>query len=233
MPVVMGAKPAAGKGLRIASGCSTLDEFTAVFRKFCTPNSIFIATKVPRPSGIAIRFAITLKDGKAVMSGAGTIVESFETKDNRYERSGMVVEFSKLDTMGRILLRELNASSRPSATTPEATKGKKKSENFEIPTVVSDPDEDTLAATRRSEERAAVVPSDAPAADDEKESAPDADANDSDSDADANDSDSDSDAEAQAADTAEAAEDAAPKRAKGSSIILPANPFWGARCQEP
>lgn len=205
----MGAKPAAGKGLRIASGCSTLDEFTAVFRKFCTPNSIFIATRVPRPSGIAIRFAITLKDGKAVMSGAGTIVESFETKNNRYERSGMVVEFSKLDTMGRILLRELNASSTRSAPTPEANKGKKKSENFEVPTVVSDPDEATLAATRRSEERAAVVPSDAPAADDESKSEPDADA-------------SDSDAEAP---SAEAADDAVPERAKGSSIILPANPF--------
>ncbi len=202
----MGAKPAAGKGLRIASGCSTLDEFTAVFRKFCTPNSIFIATGTPRPSGIEIRFAITLKDGKPVMSGAGTITESFETKENPYERSGMVVEFSKLDTMGRILLRELNASSKPSSS---GGKPKKKSENFEIPTVVSDPDENTLAAARRSEERAAVAPPEDRAGADETGKG------------DADKVGAEADGQAQA----EAAETEAPKRAKGSSIILPANPF--------
>ena len=53
----MGTKPGAGKGLRIATGCSTLDEFTAVFRKFCTPNSIFIATRSPRESGFDITAA--------------------------------------------------------------------------------------------------------------------------------------------------------------------------------
>ena len=204
----MGAKPAAGKGLRIASGCSTLDEFTAVFRKFCTPNSIFIATGTPRPSGIEIRFAITLKDGKPVMSGAGTITESFETKENPYERSGMVVEFSKLDTMGRILLRELNATSKPSGSGGKPTK--KKSENFEIPTVVSDPDENTLAATRRSEERAAVAP---PEDGDGADEASNGDADEAGAEAEG---EADGDAEAEAE---------APKRAKGSSIILPANPF--------
>ncbi len=204
----MGAKPAAGKGLRIASGCSTLDEFTAVFRKFCTPNSIFIATKVPRPSGIDIQFAITLKDGKPVMAGAGTIKESFETNDNRFERPGMVVEFRKLDTMGRILLRELNASNKAVSS----GKSGKKSESFDVPTIVSKPDADDLAAARRSEEREAVQPAG------ESEDATATDKTD----------------ESQGADSSEAEEVEAkrespegdsPGRTKGSSIILPANPF--------
>lgn len=217
----MGVKPAPGKGLRIASGCSTLDEFTAVFRKFCTPNSIFIATKVPRPSGIQIHFAITLKDGKPVMSGAGTIKESFETENNRYQRPGMVVEFTKLDTMGRILLRELNAGA-----TPPAIKGEKStSQDFEIPTIVQDPDEDILAAARPSKEIPAAVPDE----DGNGDTPNNSDTSNNSDTADTSDAGVETTADAEeTTDTgSEDSEDdeEEPKRTKGSSIVLPANPF--------
>jgi hypothetical protein len=101
---------AKSKGLRIASGCTTLDEFAAVFRQYCTPKSIFIATKKPRASGSTTRFAITLKDGKPVMRGTAKIAQSFTAKSNQYGRPGMVLEFVELDSMGRILLEELTAS---------------------------------------------------------------------------------------------------------------------------
>jgi hypothetical protein len=139
-------KSGSGKGLRIASGCSTLDEFTAVFRKFCTPNSIFFATRNPRALGDEIKFAVSLKDGKTVMRGTGNVAGSFRTGDNKFKRPGMVIEFKVLDTMGKILLKELNASMANVKPLPAKDVG------FDVPTLVheGDDDEETAAAPDRS-----------------------------------------------------------------------------------
>jgi hypothetical protein len=87
-----------------------MEEFVAVFRQFCTPQTIFIATKKPRKPGFETKFAITLKDGKPVMRGQARVSQAFEDKDNRYGRPGMLLEFMELDSMGKILLEELTAS---------------------------------------------------------------------------------------------------------------------------
>ena len=122
-------KPGLGRGLRIASGCSTLDEFKAVFRKFCTPDSIFFATKKPRARGQDVKFTVCLKDGKVVMRGSGTVSGSFTSGVNQYKRPGMRIEFKVLDTVGKILLAELNASSN--------VKPLPKNQAFDVPTLVN------------------------------------------------------------------------------------------------
>tara|TARA_R110002096_G_scaffold44526_12_gene120385 strand:- start:5219 stop:7390 length:2172 start_codon:yes stop_codon:yes gene_type:complete len=130
---------AAGRLARIVTGCGALDEFTAAFRELCNATSIFLPTATPLAVQKDVRFAIALQDdakgkpGNVILRGTGSISESFETAENRYRRSGMLLELGSLDSMGRILLRELNATKNPK---PDFSANGDSDESFDVSTLV-------------------------------------------------------------------------------------------------
>jgi hypothetical protein len=110
--VADGAPQAAVKKrmLRIASGCATRDAFVSVFKRFCDRDSIFIATKTPKPAGAGLQFAITLSDGAPLIGGAGTVLESWSDDSSPYGRAGMRIRFDDVSPAGRALIDELVAA---------------------------------------------------------------------------------------------------------------------------
>tara|TARA_R110002073_G_scaffold142117_5_gene293843 strand:+ start:49305 stop:51452 length:2148 start_codon:yes stop_codon:yes gene_type:complete len=130
---------AAGRLARIVTGCGALDEFTAAFRELWNATSIFLPTATPLAVQKDVRFAIALQDdakgkpGNVILRGTGSISESFETAENRYRRSGMLLELGSLDSMGRILLRELNATKNPK---PDFSANGDSDESFDVSTLV-------------------------------------------------------------------------------------------------
>ena len=144
--------------VRIVTGCATLDEFTAAFRSLCKKDSIFLPMASPLAQGVDVHFAIALKDGpggvpgKVVLRGHGKISQSFPTSVNAFGRAGMALGLSKLDAMGRILLRELNAGPRPGPTLPGMTATGDSDESFDISTLVESGSLDSIKAAHLAKE---------------------------------------------------------------------------------
>ena len=96
--------------LRIASGCATREAFISVFRRFCDRDSIFIATRTPKPAGADLTFSITLADGAPLIGGTGTVLESWSDETSPYGRAGMRIRFDEVSAGGRALIDELVAA---------------------------------------------------------------------------------------------------------------------------
>jgi hypothetical protein len=112
--VADGAPQAAVKKrmLRIASGCATREAFVSVFKRFCDRESIFIATRTPKPAGADLQFSITLADGAPLISGVGSVLESWTDETSPYGRAGMKIRFDGLTPSGQALVDELVAANK-------------------------------------------------------------------------------------------------------------------------
>ncbi len=154
------SKNAPGRSARIVTGCVALDEFTAAFRSLCNESSIFLPTETPLAVQANLRFAIALKNradgspGNTVLRGTGSISESFEDAANTYGRSGMVLDLGRLDSMGRILLRELNAAE--ATPKPDFSANADSDESFDVSTLVENPSLEELMAEKQA--RSALGP---------------------------------------------------------------------------
>jgi hypothetical protein len=112
----------AGSFLRIASSCADRERFVQLFRRFCGSNFIFIPTRSPRPQSRSVRFALTIAGGEIVLGGAGRVVECFSDRQNRYQRPGILIEFTEIDEDTLGMFAELGAvgsaeSARPAPET--------------------------------------------------------------------------------------------------------------------
>ncbi|HEU5058517.1 MAG TPA: hypothetical protein VFU21_18420, partial [Kofleriaceae bacterium] len=85
-----------------------------MFRRFCDRDSIFIATRTPKPAGADLHFSITLVDGAPLIGGTGTVLESWSDETSPYGRAGMRIRFDQLTPSGRALLDELVAAAKAS-----------------------------------------------------------------------------------------------------------------------
>jgi len=121
------AKSAAKRTLRIVSKCSTQAEFVAVFRRLCDQRSIFIATSKPKAAGTQVRFNVTLADGTSMLAGEGDVSDSFPSRDNRWGRPGMRIEFSSLASHSQRTLElfasESSAQLQAKSVEPKSTLG--------------------------------------------------------------------------------------------------------------
>ncbi|HUS64141.1 MAG TPA: PEGA domain-containing protein [Kofleriaceae bacterium] len=102
--------------LRITSGCATRESFVAYFRAFCQDESIFIATKTPKPTGDRVRVSIALSTGTPLIVGGGVIGESYGTAENPFKRPGMRIHFDELSPESRALFGEMGATREEQAT---------------------------------------------------------------------------------------------------------------------
>ncbi len=84
------------KAMRIATRCTTVDEFVAGFQPYCDGSTCFIPTLGMRPIGLETAFAIQLADGTPMLRGLCVVQDAWETADNPFKRPGLRVKFVRL-----------------------------------------------------------------------------------------------------------------------------------------
>jgi hypothetical protein len=110
------------KGLRIATRCSTVEQFIAAFFRFCEDTSIFIPN-ASRPVGAVTEFSFDLQGGRSAFAGVGAVIEDLSTTQNRYGQTGIVVALQQLWGESSSVFERALAARAPSAarTVPEHT----------------------------------------------------------------------------------------------------------------
>jgi WAS/WASL-interacting protein len=86
------------KGLRIATQCTSVDQFITLFNRFCDAKSFFVSTMAMRPVGLETAFSVDLEDGTPVLRGLGVVLDAWTTKDNPYGRPGVRLGVRRLTT---------------------------------------------------------------------------------------------------------------------------------------
>ena len=84
------------KGLRIATRCTTLDQFVAAFHRFCDAQTFFISTLSQRAVGLETAFSIDLVDHTPALRGIGVVLEAWSTADNPFGRPGLQLGIRRL-----------------------------------------------------------------------------------------------------------------------------------------
>ena len=85
-----------GKVLRVATRCSSLDQFVEAFAPLSDARTLFIASMTTRDPGTRAPFSILLADGTRVMRGQCEVLEAFASPDNPFRRPGV-----KLQLLGK------------------------------------------------------------------------------------------------------------------------------------
>ncbi len=91
--------------LRVATRCTSLDEFLATFSRFVDDTSVTIITSQPRAVGTRQPFAIQLKDGETVMRGECEVIEANGRVGGG--RPSMRLKLVQMDDETRALHKEL------------------------------------------------------------------------------------------------------------------------------
>jgi hypothetical protein len=82
-------------GICITTSCQTVDQFVAMFQRYCDGSAIFIAD-TQRPVGASVMFSFELRDKTPVLVGKGTVTEQFTDMQNPFGRAGSLVSIRKL-----------------------------------------------------------------------------------------------------------------------------------------
>ncbi|HEY6039334.1 MAG TPA: hypothetical protein VIV58_33860, partial [Kofleriaceae bacterium] len=109
------------KGLRIATRCTTMDQFVAAFHRFCDPQTVFISTMNPRTVGLETAFSIDLADHTPALRGVGVVLHSWPTPQNPYGRPGLQLGIRKLTADSEPVFDRLLFAREAMAATPTET----------------------------------------------------------------------------------------------------------------
>ena len=109
------------KGLRIATRCTTMDQFVAAFHRFCDAQTVFISTLNPRSVGLETAFSIDLADHTPALRGVGVVLQSWPTPQNPYGRPGLQLGIRRLTADSEPVFDRLLFAREATAATPTAT----------------------------------------------------------------------------------------------------------------
>jgi hypothetical protein len=98
----------------VVSGCTSIDEFVAAFRRHARRDDLFVPTQTPLAAGGRGRVVITLRDGRVVIDGQVTVVATARDKGCK----GMTLRFSALDGDSRAMLDHLDRERFRAKMTP-------------------------------------------------------------------------------------------------------------------
>jgi hypothetical protein len=84
------------KGLRIATRCTSLDQFVAAFHRFCDEQSFFVSTLSTRPVGLETAFSVDLVSGEPALRGLGVVLDAWSTADNKFGKPGVHLGIRRL-----------------------------------------------------------------------------------------------------------------------------------------
>src|SRR3954468_15881520 len=106
--------------VRIAVDCATVGEFVERYCRFVDGDRIFIATDAVEAPGSVVQFRVDLADGRAVVHGTGTVIESHAEAAGGVPR-GMLLRFVALDEASARIVEAMaarRARSTPSLGVP-------------------------------------------------------------------------------------------------------------------
>ncbi|HET9993247.1 MAG TPA: PEGA domain-containing protein [Kofleriaceae bacterium] len=109
------------KGLRIATRCTTMDQFVAAFHRFCDAQTVFISTLNPRSVGLETAFSIDLADHTPALRGVGVVLQSWATPQNPYGRPGLQLGVRRLTADSEPVFDRLLFAREATSATPTAT----------------------------------------------------------------------------------------------------------------
>jgi len=98
------------RGFSIATRCETVGDFIAKFSVWTNEDSIFVPTPNPREIATECGFAILLADKKPIFGGTCVVCETFPDRNNAYKMPGMRLSIKRLGSGSDALLRELLAA---------------------------------------------------------------------------------------------------------------------------
>ncbi|MDB4959157.1 MAG: hypothetical protein JWO36_6726 [Myxococcales bacterium] len=109
------------KGLRIATRCTSVEQFVAAFKRFCDEQSFFISTLATRPVGLETPFSVDLVSGAPALRGLGVVLGAWSTAENRFGRPGVHIGVRRLTSDSERVFEQLliaRAAAADPATTP-------------------------------------------------------------------------------------------------------------------
>jgi hypothetical protein len=109
-PTVPG--PTAG-ALRLATPCTSEDDFVARFARHVTASSVFIVTRAVVEVGLERPFVFELRDGMPVLQGRGRVVDVSDGERGR--RRGLTLRFLELTDVSRRLHAAMLLANRSAA----------------------------------------------------------------------------------------------------------------------
>ena len=131
-------------GVCITTSCDTIDQFVAMFQRYCDGSAIFVAN-TQRAIGATVMFSFELRDKTAVLVGKGAVAEQFTGMQNPFGREGILLTIQKLTrdsvaVMQRMLAERKRASIEqhtpaPAEPPPRATHAK----DIKIPSPAAQP----------------------------------------------------------------------------------------------
>jgi len=93
--------------MRIVTGCTTPEQFVAVFYRFCDAKTCFIPTADTRPVGSSLAFSLRLADNTPMLRGTCVVKAAWKTSENMFKRPGVQLQIEKLTTESAVIYEQL------------------------------------------------------------------------------------------------------------------------------
>jgi len=102
------------RALCVATRCTSVDQFVAMFHRFCGDDqTFFVATPTTRPIGLETAFSIQLAGKQPVLRGLCVVLDAWTTAENRYRRPGIRLGIKRLTVESQLVFERLRAAARP------------------------------------------------------------------------------------------------------------------------
>lgn len=103
----------------IATRCTTVDQFVAMFHRFVDEDSFFVSTMNTRPPGLETSFSVQLADGTPVLRGLCTVLQVWTTATSPFKTPGVRLGIKRLTANSMpVFERLLVTRSKPAASPP-------------------------------------------------------------------------------------------------------------------
>lgn len=133
--------------IRIVTRCKTVEQFVAVFHRYCKRGSCFVPSADTRPIGTETTFSIRLEDGRRLIGGACIVRGAWVTPDNPYGRPGVELEIVKLEDDSAELYSQLLDYGTPTVQMPAIVVERTPGADFVLPAnPLADMDDAAIAA---------------------------------------------------------------------------------------
>jgi hypothetical protein len=106
----------------IATRCTSIDQFVAMFHRFVDEDSFFVSTVNTRPPGLETSFSVQLADGTPVLRGICKVLQVWTTAQSPFKTPGVRLGIKRLTANSMpVFERLLVTRSAPQATPPAPT----------------------------------------------------------------------------------------------------------------
>jgi len=100
-------EPSKTKGIRIATRCTSVEQFIQSFHRFADEESFFVSTLNTRPPGLETSFSVQLADGTPVLRGMCTVLQAWTEGNNPFKTPGVRLGIKQLTANSKVVFEQL------------------------------------------------------------------------------------------------------------------------------